>query len=88
MLLLVPGDPGGPYWVKERVFYGVIPLLAGLLSLAISIWIATLYSTQADPVGAIMRNTLYAAVGVFLVLASLIVNDLYVHVPIHTIRVP
>jgi len=29
MLLLVPGDPGGPYWARNRIVYGAIPLFAG-----------------------------------------------------------
>lgn len=29
MLLFVPLDPGGPYWAKERIVYGLLPLLLG-----------------------------------------------------------
>jgi len=85
MLLLVPGDPGGPYWVRNRVVYGVIPLFAGLLALAVSSWAATHYKPQTDPVRAISRNLLYGVIGIVLVFVSLIFNDLYVHLPI---RIP
>lgn len=85
MLLLVPGDPGGPYWVRNRVVYGVIPLFAGLLALAVSSWAATRYNPQTDPVRAISRNLLYGGIGIVLVFVSLIFNDLYVHLPI---RIP
>ena len=85
MLLLVPGDPGGPYWVRNRVVYGVVPLFAGLLALAVSSWTATRYNPQADPVHTISRNLLYGVIGIVLVFVSLIFNDLYVHFPI---RIP
>jgi len=85
MLLLVPGDPGGPYWARNRVVYGVIPLFAGLLALAVSSWAATRYNPQADAVRAISRNLLYGVIGIVLVFVSLIFNDLYVHLPI---RIP
>ena len=52
MLLLVPGDPGGPYWARNRVVYCAIPLVAGLLALAVSSWTAARYDPQADPVHA------------------------------------
>jgi hypothetical protein len=85
MLLLVPGDPGGPYWVRNRVVYGAIPLFAGLLALAVSSWTATRYNPQADPAHMISRNLLYGVIGIVLVFVSLIFNDLYVHFPI---RIP
>ena len=85
MLLLVPGDPGGPYWARNRVVYGAIPLFTGLLALAVSSWTAARYNPQADPVHAIKRNLLYGVIGIVLVFVSLIFNDLYVHFPI---RIP
>jgi|SRR5689334_6896150 hypothetical protein len=85
MLLLVPGDPGGPYWARNRVVYGAVPLFAGLLALAISSWTAARYSPHADPVHAIKRNLLYGVIGIVLVFVSLILNDLYIHFPI---RIP
>ena len=85
MLLLVPGSPGGPYWARNRVVYGVIPLSAGLLALAGSSWTAARYNPQADYVLAIQRNLLYGVIGIILVFVSLIFNDLYIHVPI---RIP
>lgn len=30
MLLFVPGVPGGPYWVEERLLYGLIPATLGV----------------------------------------------------------
>jgi hypothetical protein len=83
MLFLVPGDPGGTYWETARVVYGVAPLLFGLLALAVSTWVATVYNNHGDLVDAIKRNMLYATVGIVLVFAALSVNDLYVHFPIH-----
>ena len=56
MLLLVPGDPGGPYWAKERVVYGAVPFVSGLVAPAISTWIATLDGGHADPGEAIKRS--------------------------------
>ena len=82
MLLLVPGVPGGPYWEKARVAYGVVPVLSGLLTLAASAWAAARYRTQEDRVETVIRTLVYAAVGVVLVFVSAIVNDLYIHVPI------
>jgi hypothetical protein len=49
MLLLVPGDPGGPYWAKERVVYGAVPFVSGLVAPAISTWIATFDGSHAGP---------------------------------------
>lgn len=85
MLLLVPGDPGGPYWAKQRVVYGVVPFVSGLVVLAISTWTATLDGGHADPVEAIKRSALYAVAGVVLVFVCLAVNDSCVHVKI---RIP
>lgn len=82
MLLLVPGVPGGPYWARNRVIYGAIPLFTRLLALAASSWTATRCSPRADPVHAIKRNLLYGVIGIVLVFMSLILNDLYIHFPI------
>ena len=83
MLLLVPGDPGGPYWVKERVVYGLLPLSTGALLLAFSSWLAILYCPRVDPVALIKRNLLYAAIGIVLVFVLLVINDSYFHLPLH-----
>ena len=85
MLLLVPGDPGGPYWARNRVVYGVVPLFAGLTALAISSWTAGRYNPHANRVHAVKQNLLYVAIGIVLVFVSLVLNDLYIHIPI---RVP
>ena len=82
MLLLVPGDPGGPYWVRERVIYGVLPLSAGALSLAAASCVTILCYPGLDPVSLIKRNLLYAVVGIVLVFALLIINDSFFHVPL------
>ena len=81
MLLFGPGDPGGPYWAEPRVVYGLVPLLSGLLSLAISTWTATLY--LASPVAATERSILYVAIGILLIFAALAGNDIYIHLPVH-----
>lgn len=83
MLLLVPGVPGGPYGERARVVYGVVPLVSGLLALAVSTWTAILSRPSTKPADAIKRSIVYAAVGVVLVFAALAANDLYIHVPIH-----
>ena len=80
MLLLVPGDPGGPYWLKERVVYGLLPVFAGALVFALSTWLAIRLYPQADSPAVIKRNFIYAAIGIALVFALLILNDVYFHV--------
>jgi hypothetical protein len=85
MLVLVPGDPGGPYWARNRVVYGAVPFFAGLLALAISSWAAVRFYPHADPAEAIKRSLLYSVVGIVLVLVSVIFNDLYIHFPL---RIP
>jgi hypothetical protein len=82
---VVPSDPGGPYWAKERVVYGAVPFVSGLAALAISTWIATLDGGHAGPGEAIKRSVFYAVIGVVLVFVCLAINDSCVHVQI---RIP
>ncbi|MGD0135093.1 MAG: hypothetical protein ABSE57_23855 [Bryobacteraceae bacterium] len=83
ILFLVPGNTGGPYWAKERVVYGIVPLSLGLLSIGTSAWSATRYRYQSNLGDAITQTLLYAAVGIVAVFATLVVNDRYIHLPIH-----
>jgi hypothetical protein len=78
---VVPSDPGGPYWALQRVVYGAVPFVSGLVALAISTWIATLDGSHAGPGEAIKRSAYYAVTW-FLCLA---VNDSCVHAQI---RIP
>lgn len=86
MLLLVPGDPGGPYWVKERVIYGLLPIAGGILSLSGSSWIAIHSQPKIDPASIIKRELLHTAAGIVLVFALLIFNDIYLHIPMGNLR--
>ncbi|MCE5306678.1 MAG: hypothetical protein LLG20_03460 [Acidobacteriales bacterium] len=39
MSFLVPGTPGEGFFVRERVIFGVFPLLAALVTLGLSGWL-------------------------------------------------
>lgn len=50
ILLLVPGVPGGPYWVRERVQYGLLPTGSGVGLLGLAAWMSIRPSPTAGRV--------------------------------------
>jgi hypothetical protein len=81
MLLLVPGAPGEPYWAKERLIYGVVPLCAGLTLATAGPWIA-LRTHGGDEFGRLVRHhLLYAFCGIPVVFGLFCLNDLWFHIP-------
>jgi hypothetical protein len=81
MLLLVPGDPGGAYWVRERVVFGLFPVFSSLILTAFSTWLAA-RRERADPINCAKWNFICAGVGAVLVFVLLTLNDAYLHVAI------
>jgi hypothetical protein len=85
MLLLVPGDPGGPYWVRERIVYGLLPFFSSLIFIAFSTWLAA-RRERADLFSCVKWNLICAGVGAVVVFVLLILNDAYFHVPLPKLR--
>jgi len=82
MLLLVPGSPGESYWARARVLYGLIPLLGGIITAALSGRIVVSRPEPGELVRSLCRHCLYALFGVPLVFGFLCLNDLWFHIPI------
>ncbi len=82
MLLLMPGYPGESYWQRERVVYRLLPFFAGTLFVGFSSWVTILSDPKTHRIALIKRNLAYVAVGVVLVFAVLVLNDVYFHIPI------
>jgi hypothetical protein len=77
-LLMVPGVPGEPYLVKERL-YGVLPLAAGMLivgaSASLGLVIAGSKPHRRDLAGELRRSFKYAAIGAVAVFCSILAID-------------
>ena len=85
-LLFVPGVPGESYWQKERLTYGVLPLLFSVITALLSTWLAIQtpqpsnsdhLSPEPDPVLTLGKSLAYTGVGAVVVFLLLIVKGLF-----------
>jgi hypothetical protein len=81
-LLLVPHAPGEPYWAKERLLYGVIPVFLGFTIATFAGWIAAARVQNGDLASSLRHHCVFALCGVPAVFLLLCANDLWFHVPI------
>ncbi len=75
MLFLVPGNPGESFWVIDRMKYGLLPTLSGVLLLALAgiLWSrATARKVESTINRALIGGV--AIVGIFWVVLIVIAN--------------
>ena len=62
MSFLVPGAPGEPYFQRDRVLLGNVPLVASLLSLSAAGWL--FFRSASDPKITLEKSITYCVMGV------------------------